>query len=199
MGFRAGIVAPSDKAESPPLPGEAPDRYALRVAQAKAFSILPRIPASVFCPGTARNPVVIAADTIVVLDGKILGKPDNPARARAMLSELTGKTHSVITGCAILCLDAEQMRPAFHAAGLRAFAVESRVSMWNAPPELIRAYVSGGEPLDKAGAYAVQGAGACFVQSIEGSGSNVVGLPLAELVQVLLDINAVAPADGGAE
>ena len=132
-------------------------------------------------------PLVIAADTIVVLRGRILGKPRDSEHALDMLRKLAGKKHTVITGCALL-----------KAGASRSFTVQSHVVMWKCPDDLLRAYAESGEPLDKAGAYAVQGMGAFLVQRIIGSWSNVVGLPLAELVQVLVEMRAIA-ADGSKE
>jgi septum formation protein len=177
LGLDFSLVSPPGKAEPAPLPGEDPAAYALRAAEAKAFSVLPDLLHS------DPSSVVIAADTIVVLKGRVLGKPGNPDRAYAMLRSLAGKTHDVITGCVI-------RKQAF---ALHAFTVQSRVSMWDAPPDLLHAYANSGEPLDKAGAYAVQGTGAVLVRSIEGSWSNVVGLPLAELVEALLYLNIIIP------
>ena len=212
IGLEAGVVAPPGPAEPSPLPGEAPDLYALRAAEAKAFGALPHITGDA-APLPRLAPVVIAADTIVVLGEDILGKPRSPAHAYAMLSSLKGKTHAVITGCVILAVrpahrsvSPSAARRANYSADpragasaeiLRAFTVQSLVRMWDAPPDLVHAYAMSGEPLDKAGAYAVQGAGAFLVQAIEGSWSNVVGLPLAELVRALLDLGLIAPAGGG--
>lgn len=149
----------------------------MRAALAKAESALP--------PAGAPPYAVIAADTVVVLDGRPLGKPDSAGDAFAMLSLLAGRSHTVVTGCALLAADA--------GGGRRAtFAVQSRVSMWACPEPMLRAYAASGEPLDKAGAYAVQGKGAFLVERIEGSWSNVVGLPLAELVRELLELGIVA-------
>ena len=130
-------------------------------------------------------PLVIAADTIVVLSGRILGKPRDSDDAFAMLSALSGKQHEVITGCALLVSGQ---------SGPVTFAVSSDVVMWDCPPELLRAYANSGEPLDKAGAYAVQGAGAFLIKSLKGSWSNVVGLPLAELIQKLLEDGSISPS-----
>ena len=175
-------VSPPDKAEPAPLPGEESVAYALRAAEAKALSLPPDFFRS--CP----SPVIIAADTIVVLEGRILGKPGNPGRAYAMLRSLAGKTHEVVTGCVIYS----------RSAVMHAFAVQTQVSMWDAPPELLRAYANSNEPLDKAGAYAAQGAGVALVRCINGSWSNVVGLPLAELVEALLRMDIIAPVGAGA-
>lgn len=132
--------------------------------------------------------MLIGADTAVVLRGRILGKPRDAGEAVAMLRELTGTSHSVITGCVLLPVDTDT--PDIRLA--HCFSVESRVRMWDCPEPLLHAYVRGGEPMDKAGAYAVQGTGAFLVQEIEGSWSNVVGLPLAELIQQLLAMKAIA-------
>ena len=118
--------------------------------------------------------VVIGADTIVVLAGKVYGKPENAAAAVAMLAELSGRTHSVWSGVAVVsqgqCL---------------VDAVETRVTLAKLTAEQIRRYVATGEPLDKAGAYAVQGRGALFVERLEGCYFNVVGLPLRALSRLL--------------
>ncbi len=118
--------------------------------------------------------IVIGADTIVVLAGKVYGKPEKAAAAEAMLAELSGRTHSVWSGVAVVsqgqCL---------------VDAVETRVTLAKLTAEQIRRYVATGEPLDKAGAYAVQGRGALFVERLEGCYFNVVGLPLRALSRLL--------------
>lgn len=165
------------------MPEEEPGAYALRAALAKAKGVLPLIREE-GGNAPAPAPLVIAADTVVVLDGKILGKPRNSGEALEMLCALSGRAHTVTTGCALLSAIGSEAR---------SFAVHSRVSMWDCPLPLLRAYACCGEPMDKAGAYAVQGTGAFLVSGIEGSWSNVVGLPLAELVQTLLDMRAITP------
>jgi septum formation protein len=120
--------------------------------------------------------VVVGADTVVVLDGVALGKPVDPGEARAMLRRLRGRTHEVITGVA--AVEAETGRA-------EATGVVTRVTMAEASDEAIEAYVEGGEPLDKAGAYAIQGGGAALIAGFVGSYSNVVGLPLAETAALL--------------
>jgi septum formation protein len=120
--------------------------------------------------------VVLGADTIVVIDGRALGKPADPDDARAMLRTLRARTHEVMTGIAVV--DAATGR----------FAVDtviSRVTMAAYSDATIDAYVAGGEPLDKAGAYAIQGGGEAFVSGLEGSRSNVIGLPLAATAALL--------------
>ena len=120
--------------------------------------------------------VVLAADTIVVLDGEALGKPAGPAEARGMLCRLRGRWHEVITGVAVV--EALTGRS-------ETVSVVSRVRMADSSDAEIDAYVACGEPLDKAGAYAIQGRGAALVAALEGSFTNVVGLPLAETGRLL--------------
>ena len=118
--------------------------------------------------------IVIGADTLVVLAGKVYGKPKSAADAESMLAELAGRTHSVWSGVAVVrqgrCL---------------VDAVETRVTLAKLSAIQIRRYVATGEPLDKAGAYAVQGRGALFVECLEGCYFNVVGLPLRALSRLL--------------
>jgi septum formation protein len=153
LGLRFSVVAP-DVDESR-HPGEEPDRYVERVARLKASVV------------TIRDAVVLAADTTVVHDGKVLGKPAHPAEARAMLGRLSGDVHAVYTGVAV-------------AAGSEVTSAVARslVHMTEMTDDEIDRYVSGGEPFDKAGAYALQGVGGMFVEAVEGSPSNVIGLPL---------------------
>jgi len=185
------VLPPPEAAEPTPLPGEDPVLYVLRAAQAKAGAVLPGLSASPLVSGPA--PVVIAADTIVVLDGEILGKPGDPDLAYAMLCALAGKTHTVITGCVIAEVGPSHGLRGQHSM-LHIFSVQSEVSMWDAPQDLLYAYAQSSEPLDKAGAYAAQGAGAALVRSVNGSWTNVVGLPVAELVEALLRMQIVAPS-----
>ncbi len=120
--------------------------------------------------------LIIAADTVVYLDGNILGKPDSPEKAAEMLRQLSGRTHQVITGVAFRCVE----------RGIReSLEVTSDVTFGVLPEDLITRYVEMGEPLDKAGAYGIQGMGAVLVESIKGSYSNIVGLPLFEVARVL--------------
>jgi len=166
LGLRFA-VRPVDLDETP-FEGEAPDAYVLRLAREKA--------AAKAAPGE----LVLGADTTVVLDGEILGKPADPAEARDMLARIAGREHTVLTGVAL-----------HQAAGLaggnppaseeerRTAAVEStRVVMAPLSAAEIAWYVDTGEPLDKAGSYAIQGIGALIVESVHGNYSNVVGLPL---------------------
>lgn len=134
-------------------------------ARAKAWNVAER---------SSAEDVVIGADTIVVLDGKVFGKPSDAAEACRMLEELSGRVHSVWSGIAVVgngsCVSE---------------AVETRVTLSPLTSAQIQRYVETGEPLDKAGAYAVQGVGALFVERIDGCYFNVVGLPLHTLSRVL--------------
>ena len=119
--------------------------------------------------------IVIGADTIVCLDGAILGKPEDAGDASRMLRALSGQTHQVYTGLALIRAD----------GGERCDCAVTRVRMRRLSETDIRAYVRSGEPLDKAGAYGIQGLGARFIEYIEGCYYNVVGLPLARLSAML--------------
>jgi septum formation protein len=147
--------------------GEAPVDYVRRLARDKAR-------AGQAVAGDASLPV-LAADTTVVLDGAILGKPLDDADARAMLARLAGRTHEVLTGVAVI--DAR--------GWLDDAVVATRVSFRALSPAEIAAYVASGEPADKAGAYGIQGLGGALVERIDGSYSNVVGLPLVETLALL--------------
>ena len=123
-----------------------------------------------------KNAIVIAADTFIVFRGKIMGKPDTEAEARKMLMTLRGKSHSVITGFTILDTDRNKVLTK---------SVETIIHIKNLTPEEIDAYVKSKEPLDKAGAYAIQGLGSVIVERIEGDYFNVMGLPLSALAEGL--------------
>jgi septum formation protein len=158
-------VAPSDADESV-LPGESPEAYAVRVALEKA-----RIAAE-----RAGEGIVIAADTIVAIGDIILGKPADAGDAKHMLELLAGKEHRVVTALAVM-----------DAATARCAARISTTRVWfrELSGREIAAYVATGEPLDKAGAYGIQERGALLVERIEGCYSNVVGLPLSLLGEML--------------
>jgi septum formation protein len=173
---RAGVrfeVIPAGIEESP-LAGEAPRQLAARLAREKALAVAGRLG-----PDPAR--LVLGADTIVVLGENVLGKPQDASEAESMLSRLVGRTHRVVTAVVVA---------RSHDLVWRARTVESRVRMRPAELEEIRAYVATGEPLDKAGAYAVQGRGRRFVAEIAGSESNVIGLPLDETLDLLREAGA---------
>jgi septum formation protein len=120
--------------------------------------------------------IIIGADTIVVLGGKILGKPWSMTEARDMLRSLRGAAHTVITGLVVLDTDTGRTESR---------TVETRVFMRDIPDDEVEAYLSSGEPLGKAGGYAIQGSGAVFVERVEGCFFNVVGLPVPALYDVL--------------
>lgn len=144
--------------------GEAPEDYARRVAFAKARVVARRRPEA----------IVIGADTIVVVDDHVLGKPVDDADARRMLEQLSGRAHRVLTAVAVVA-----------PAGESGEIVETRVWMQSLAPEEIAEYVASGEPRDKAGAYAIQGRASRFIPRIEGEYSNVVGLPISAVSRLL--------------
>lgn len=174
-------------AEPRPLPDETPAVYAERAARAKAEA------------GAAQRPesAVLAADTIVVLPetagaaSVVLGKPADEHDAVAMLTRLSGRTHQVITACCLIgpahacSAEARSGPDLFHDSAEVTFAA------W--PQDVLRAYAATGEPLDKAGAYAVQGAGAFLISGLRGSWSTVVGLPLEPVIRLLLRRGVIAP------
>lgn len=149
---------------------EPPSAFARRAASAKAAEI---------ADGRA-DALVVAADTIVVLDGTVLGKPADEAEARATLARLAGREHVVHTGVAVVA-PARGVSPRREASGVEATAVRFRPLT----EEDVEAYVATGEPLDKAGAYGIQGHGAALVQEVRGCFFNVMGLPVARLLTLL--------------
>jgi septum formation protein len=164
-------VEPSGFAESLEQVSE-PHLLAQRLSLGKARAVAAR------CPNT----IVIAADTLGVRQGHLLGKPLSESDAVAMLQSLSGHCHSVITGFTII--DADTGRTASR-------SVETVVWFRELTAAEIKAYVSTGEPMDKAGAYAIQGLGADFVDRIEGDYFNVMGLPLAALIEALKEFDVV--------
>ena len=161
-------VVPSN-VEEIALDGEAPVRAAKRLAQAKALAVAQRLPKA----------VVLAADTIVLLGKEVMGKPKNLSEARRMLKKLSGRTHRVITGFCLLNTEDNRVIKR---------AVTTKVKMKRITPAELKGYLKSGEPLDKAGAYAVQGIGAFLIESVQGSYSNVVGLPLAEVSEAFREL-----------
>lgn len=171
-------MRPADVDETP-RPGEPAVELVHRLALTKAEAGL----------DAASEPdvVVLAADTVVVLDDAILGKPVHAADAAAMLARLSGRTHRVLTGVAVARRTAA---PAEGLAPAQATAVEveaTEVTFVPLDPADIDWYVATGEPLDKAGAYGIQGVGGVFVSSIRGNYDNVVGLPLPTTRRLLAD------------
>lgn len=165
-------LRPAD-ADEAPAPGERPDEHVVRLAAAKAAAVA----GSLRREGTSA--LVLGADTTVTLDGSILGKPEGPADALAMLRRLSGRTHEVLTACRLVRIDSGRTAAAL---------AVSRVTFapWN--ERLARWYVETGEPMDKAGAYGIQGRGVFLAEGIEGSWSNVVGLPLESLPRLFDEV-----------
>jgi septum formation protein len=151
------------------MPGEQPADYVTRIARAKAELGWVRVLQRRLRP----NPV-LGADTSVIIDGETLGKPEGRQDAERMLAKLSGRSHQVLSAVALCYRELVEVR-------LSSTTVEFR----ELTEQEIRRYVATGEPLDKAGAYAIQGRGAAFVRSIAGSYSGVMGLPLFEMVELM--------------
>lgn len=156
-----------------PLPDESPGVYVLRIAREKAAMAVRQIAYR----GLPQKPV-LAADTSVVFDGEIIGKPEDAEHAARILRALSGREHQVLTAVAVALRE----------------QVETQISVSNVifreiPDAEIRRYCASGEPLDKAGAYAIQGRAGAFVTRISGSYSGIMGLPLAETVELLQKFN----------
>jgi septum formation protein len=175
LGLRFTVRA-ADIDETP-RPGEAPDAYVLRLAEEKARAVAQ--------PGE----LVLAADTTVVADGEILGKPEDDPDAARMLRLLSGREHDVLTGVAVVAKD----EPERLVSGVE----RTIVRMAPLTPEEIAWYVATGEPRDKAGAYAIQELASLFVAGVVGNPSNVVGLPVPLAYRLLLtaglDVKAPHP------
>ena len=161
----AFTVIPADVDEQQ-RPGEAPLSYVRRLAQAKAAHIAQRFPEA----------LVLGADTVVVLEQQVLGKPANVAQAQRMLTQLSGRQHTVITGLALL-QHGRRLAWLDH--------VSTRVQFRVLSADEIAQYVATDEPFDKAGAYAIQGHAAAFVALVDGCYTNVVGLPLQRTATLL--------------
>lgn len=158
-----------------PLNNELPDDFVNRMAQEKAMAVSEKIPV----------PCVISGDTVVCLDGEILGKPADEVEAVELLMSLSGQLHEVKTGVCVI----HQAQNLFTCR-----IVTTEVLFENYSRSLAEAYVAAGESLDKAGGYGIQGKGIFLVKSIKGSYSNVVGLPVNELAEILLSYNIIGVA-----
>jgi septum formation protein len=171
-------IRPAEVDETP-RPGEVAKDLAVRLAGAKA---------AVASAAGDGDEVVLAADTVVVVDGRALGKPTDDIDAARMLRSLSGRTHEVVTGLAVQRGTVAALE-----------RVTTRVTFRRLPDAEIAWYLGTGEPGDKAGGYGLQGAGAVLVDRIEGSDTNVIGLPLAETVRLLRDVglDLLRPPDGG--
>ncbi len=174
-GLKFSIV-PSEFNESSVILSS-PESYVKRLAEAKAMDISHKYPDS----------WIIGADTIVFIDNRILGKPVSRADARRMLSRLSGKTHQVHTGYCICCQAQDR---------LFSETVTTDVSFKRLSEKEIDWYIDSGEPFDKAGAYAIQGIGTFLVKRINGSYTNVVGLPVCEVLEYLIQQGVVELAAG---
>ncbi len=160
------------------LKGELPDDYVKRNGEGKALSIEDSIKEEL-----TDNYIIISADTIVVLDDKILEKPLDHDHAKEMLGRLSNQTHTVYTGIFMRARLAGSDQPIN-----RQLTVKTEVTFNPLTDEEIEHYISTGEPLDKAGGYAIQGIGGYMVKKIDGSFSNVIGLPLAETREMIIEV-----------
>jgi septum formation protein len=185
---QAGFTFEVHPAQIPeePHPGEDPLIYVTRLAREKAQAVYRELTAQKGSPGNERpdgrpSLSVLGADTTVTIDDHILGKPEDAADAARMLRLLSGRTHRVITGVALVT-----------AEGIEVAAEATAVHFLALSDEEIAAYVATGEPMDKAGAYAIQGRAARWIPHIEGCYFNVVGLPLARVSTMLKSCNSIA-------
>ena len=166
------LIAPSSE-ETPPRAGESPEEYVLRLSLAKAKGAADRV----------RDAVVLGADTAVVLDGEVLGKPASSVAATQMLRRLRGKTHRVVTG--VTAVDSRS-------DATLGVTRSTDVAMRRYSDEELEVYVASGDPMDKAGAYAVQDVSFHPAERVRGCYLNVVGLPLCEMVGLLAQLGAGA-------
>lgn len=185
LGIDFTIVT-ANGAEPTPEINEDPSIYVMRAAKAKAMAVAEKLDQTE--PGN--DSVILGSDTIVVLYDEtgpvILGKPESPAQALAMLLHLSGKSHVVHTGCCLLWPGVPDRRiECFHDAATVTFAP------W--PEPVLQAYVATGEGMDKAGAYAIQGKGSFLVSQIHGLWSTIVGLPILPVAEHLLRGGAICP------
>jgi nucleoside triphosphate pyrophosphatase len=157
---------------------ETPQDHVIRLAEAKAQDVANRYP----------DRWVIAADTIVYIDGSILGKPKNREEAKEMLHRLSGQEHWVMTGFSVVHLEKGKSDKEAVQTAVRVKTLTSTEMEW---------YVRTGEPFDKAGGYAIQGVGSFMIESIQGSYTNVVGLPLCELLQMLGRLGTITISEFG--
>lgn len=172
----------SGSCEPAPLGNEEPAAYAMRAASCKGKACLASLGSM-----QKNSSVIIAADTIVCLGNAILGKPRDKAHAMTMLMELSGRSHIVRTAVYIGWSTGKKWREDI-------FCEQSEVLFGSWDKQVLKAYLSGGEPMDKAGAYAIQGEGSFLVDCINGSWTNVVGLPISMLAKKLLFYNITSPA-----
>ena len=171
VGIKFEVIAPlSDESL---LHNENPKDYALRLASEKAISVSQNLKGDF---------LIIGADTVVVVGDEILGKPSNVEGARAILSKISGREHHVLTAFSI----SKAKNTIMHSE-----VVDTKVQVKTLEPDEIEGYIKTGEPMDKAGAYGIQGFGAFMIKGIEGSYTNVVGLPLVEVIEALKKLGAL--------
>jgi septum formation protein len=163
-----------------PEPNESAEVYVRRLALAKAQAVARR----------HAGVVVVGADTIVTIDGLLLGKPSTIEAARSMLQRLSGRMHEVVTGVAVFSVATAAGSTPPYAGDV----ITSRVFMHRLTARTIEWYLATGEPMDKAGAYAIQGLGAALIERVEGSYTNVVGLPLTQTLALLRHYGMTADA-----
>lgn len=158
--------------------GETPEHYIERVVGDKAEAVRQRL-----VPSVPECPALLVADTLVTLDGEVLGKPADLAESRRMLAQLSNRTHRVLT----------RFRVELRGGRAREMTVATEVTFRELPESLIEAYARTGEGLDKAGSYALQGKGALLVRSVVGSVTGIIGLPAAEVSEALVDLGLWEP------
>lgn len=168
---RGSFITVKSRVRERTRPGETPRKFAVRMAEAKASDVAVRIRIA-----KGRTAIIVAADTVIDLAGKTIGQPHNQKQARAILGRLSGRRHDVITGLAFIRLpDEKRIR----------LSVTSSVWMKKLKVKTIDDYVQSGEPMDKAGAYGIQGMGKRLIRKYRGSFTNIVGFPLREVGQIL--------------
>jgi len=177
LGLDFEIIASS--VDEAPASGELPEEFAARMARNKALSVSRHHPRS----------WTIGADTIITIDRlTILGKPTSQDDALTILRQLSGNTHQVMTGLCLCCPE----------QNVNISLVESTVVTFiDVPDTILKAYIGTGEPLDKAGAYGIQGIGSFLIKKINGSCSNVIGLPVSRLVTLLAQYQVIIPSSQG--
>ncbi|HEX7504784.1 MAG TPA: Maf family protein [Syntrophales bacterium] len=170
LGLRFSIL--HSNVDEAPSTGELPEHYALRLSEAKARAVAGKRPGH----------WILGADTIVTIDDELLGKPRTTDEARCMIRKLSGREHTVITAFTLVNSEREEV--------IRR-AVASQVRFKDVPDDEVEWYVATDEPYDKAGGYAVQGKASFLISEIHGSYTNVVGLPLCEVVEALKELGLV--------
>ena len=171
LGIAFEVIPPHIEEEE--IDGESPREHVARLSQAKAKEVGRTV---------KKDRWILGADTIVFIDGEVLGKPQTGAEANCMLKKLSGREHTVMTGFFIYHPELNQ------SAGT---VVESKVAIKKLTDNEIEGYIKTGEPFDKAGAYAVQGIGMFMIEKVFGSHTNVIGLPVCEVVTALKRLGAI--------